>query len=310
MRILVLTWRDLAHSAAGGAEVYTEQVTRRWAAAGHDVTVFASAVAGRPADEMVDGYRVAPRRRLTVYRAGVYEKATASDVIDMVNTVPFRAPVDHRHARHRLLPPDRRGVGTTTPLRSPCSAATCSSALIRAATAPSWWSRSRPLTPWPASGPQHRHPPEGFEPVAVPAVEGVAADRRLVRPARPHKRPRTWSRRPGSHASRSTCSVDHGRWPMLDDLRKDARKVHILGGWTRMTERRMARAHVHVATSAREGWGLVVTRQPHWAPTIAYNTRAQDSTMAARATVPAAAGPRGLLVEALPRLQATPVEPP
>ncbi len=34
MRILVLTWRDLAHSAAGGAEVYTEQVTRRWAAAG------------------------------------------------------------------------------------------------------------------------------------------------------------------------------------------------------------------------------------------------------------------------------------
>jgi len=29
MRILVLTWRDLAHPQAGGAEVYTEQVTRR-----------------------------------------------------------------------------------------------------------------------------------------------------------------------------------------------------------------------------------------------------------------------------------------
>ena len=44
MRILILTWRDLAHSAAGGAEVYTEQVARRWTDAGHEVTLFAATV--------------------------------------------------------------------------------------------------------------------------------------------------------------------------------------------------------------------------------------------------------------------------
>ena len=43
MRILILTWRDLAHPQAGGAEVYTEQVARRWVADGHDVTLFATA---------------------------------------------------------------------------------------------------------------------------------------------------------------------------------------------------------------------------------------------------------------------------
>ena len=97
MRILILTWRDLAHSAAGGAEVYTEQVARRWVDAGHEVTLFAATVPGRPNEETVDGYRVVRRGgRLTVYRAarrwyrengiGQYDV-----VIDMVNTVPFKA---------------------------------------------------------------------------------------------------------------------------------------------------------------------------------------------------------------------------
>ena len=69
MRILFLNWRDLAHPLAGGAEVYTEHVLRRWAAAGHNVTLFAAHVEGRSSDEMVDGYRVVRGGgRLTVYR--------------------------------------------------------------------------------------------------------------------------------------------------------------------------------------------------------------------------------------------------
>ena len=58
MRILILTWRDLANPAAGGAEVYTEQVAKRWAAQGHQITLFAAAVADRPIAEKVDGYTV------------------------------------------------------------------------------------------------------------------------------------------------------------------------------------------------------------------------------------------------------------
>ena len=97
MRILVLTWRDLAHPASGGAEVYTEQVARRWVAAGHEVTLFAAAVEGRPADELVDGYHVVRRgSRFTVYRqARTWYRdhgiGRFDVVVDMVNTVPFLA---------------------------------------------------------------------------------------------------------------------------------------------------------------------------------------------------------------------------
>ena len=44
MRICVLNWRDLAHPSSGGAEVYTEQVLRRWVAQGHEVTLVAAPV--------------------------------------------------------------------------------------------------------------------------------------------------------------------------------------------------------------------------------------------------------------------------
>ena len=61
---------------------------------------------------------------------------------------------------------------------------------------------------------------------------------------------------------------------------------------------RMARAHVHVATSAREGWGLVVSEAAALGtPTIAYNTPGlKDSTLAATGpALPAGAGrPRRL----------------
>ena len=97
MRILFLTWRDLAHPESGGAEVYTEHVARRWAAAGHEVTLFAASVPSRPHEEVVDGYRVVRRGgRLSVYRAARrwYRECGRGQfdlVIDMVNTVPFTA---------------------------------------------------------------------------------------------------------------------------------------------------------------------------------------------------------------------------
>ena len=97
MRILVLNWRDPAHPAAGGAEVYTGQVLRRWAAAGHDVTLFAAEV-GRPAAQR--SRRRLPDRarggRLTVYRQARrwwqrFGRGRFDVVVDETNTVPFMA---------------------------------------------------------------------------------------------------------------------------------------------------------------------------------------------------------------------------
>lgn len=98
MRILFLNWKDLAHPNAGGAEVYTEEVARRWAMWGHDVTLFCAAVPGRPEREDVHGVTVVRRgSRLGVYAAArrfvTTEARGAFDVIiDEVNTRPFLTP--------------------------------------------------------------------------------------------------------------------------------------------------------------------------------------------------------------------------
>ncbi|MCB0980674.1 MAG: glycosyltransferase family 4 protein [Acidimicrobiaceae bacterium] len=95
MRILMTTWRDGTHPAAGGAEVYTEQVVARWAAAGHEVTLLTAAVDGRPADEVLHGVRrIRQGGKLGVYRAARrwYQKEGRGRfdvIIDQVNTRPF-----------------------------------------------------------------------------------------------------------------------------------------------------------------------------------------------------------------------------
>lgn len=112
MKILMCAWRDLAHPRRGGAEVYTHEVLRRWAADGHEVTLRCAAVAGRPRDEHVDGYRVVRGgSRFSVYRdaARWYRSsdATFDLVIDQINTRPFQcgrwgADVPHVALAHQV----------------------------------------------------------------------------------------------------------------------------------------------------------------------------------------------------------------
>ncbi|MGH9068935.1 MAG: glycosyltransferase, partial [Acidimicrobiales bacterium] len=96
--ILIFNWRDLAHPAAGGAEVYTHHMARELVRAGHTVTLFASTVRGRPAIEVVDGIRVVRSGgRHTVYRAArrFYRREAQGKfdlVVDEVNTRPFLCP--------------------------------------------------------------------------------------------------------------------------------------------------------------------------------------------------------------------------
>lgn len=98
MRILVLSWKDTTHPAAGGAEVYTREISRAWAALGHDVTWFCAAVEGQPAEEVRDGVRVLRRGgRFGVFAAarrwyGREGYGRFDIVVDEVNTRPFLAP--------------------------------------------------------------------------------------------------------------------------------------------------------------------------------------------------------------------------
>ncbi|MHB1613705.1 MAG: glycosyltransferase family 4 protein [Actinomycetes bacterium] len=105
MRILVVNWRDLAHPRAGGAEVYTHEITAAWARTGHQVTWFSAAVTGHPEREVIDGVSHVRRGgRFTVYRQArrFYEsegRGRFDLVIDEVNTRPFLTPryVDDAH---------------------------------------------------------------------------------------------------------------------------------------------------------------------------------------------------------------------
>jgi glycosyltransferase involved in cell wall biosynthesis len=98
MRILVLNWKDLAHPAAGGAETFVESVCVELAHRDHEVTLFSPAVEGRPATEEVGGVRIVRAGgRFTVYRAArSYWRTQAPGsfdvVVDSINTRPFLAP--------------------------------------------------------------------------------------------------------------------------------------------------------------------------------------------------------------------------
>jgi len=58
VRALILNWRDIKSPLAGGAEVVTHEIAKRWAEQGHDVTLFASDFPGARKAELVDGVRV------------------------------------------------------------------------------------------------------------------------------------------------------------------------------------------------------------------------------------------------------------
>jgi glycosyltransferase involved in cell wall biosynthesis/O-antigen/teichoic acid export membrane protein len=106
LRILILNWRDIANPDAGGAEVFTHEVAKRWVEQGHDVSLLTSRFAGARGNERIDGVRILRVGRL---RRGTYHllvqrrlsRLSGYDVIlDEINTLPFLTPLWQDH-----LPP-------------------------------------------------------------------------------------------------------------------------------------------------------------------------------------------------------------
>jgi glycosyltransferase involved in cell wall biosynthesis len=101
---LILNWRDVRHPRAGGAEVLTHEHARRLVERGHEVTLFASAVAGASAAETIDGVDVVRRGSAVTtrlhavhwYRAQRRASPPFDVVVEQVNTLPYLA---ERYAR-------------------------------------------------------------------------------------------------------------------------------------------------------------------------------------------------------------------
>ena len=277
MRICIFNWRDEENPAAGGAEVYTHEVAAHWVSNGHTVTIVAAGFKGaaklttRPDGVVVE--RVG--NKYTVYnKARAWWAATGHTrgfdvVIDEVNTRPFLA--------HQWV----KGVPVVAFAHQVCREvwwyqAPLPGALVGRFIFEPWWlsrlSKQPTVTVSLSSKvslerygvtdvrviPEGGNMPSAQTDVVsnVPTVVFVG---RLVGAKRP------------SHAIRA---FEHARvlvpkaqmWvigsgPKLARLTKNAPPGVFMLGRVSLEERnsRVAQATALVATSVREGWGLVVS---------------------------------------------------
>jgi glycosyltransferase involved in cell wall biosynthesis len=288
VRILILNWKDLAHPAAGGAEVFTEEVARVLVGRGHEVTLHAAAVEGRPARELVEGVEVVRAGgRFGVYRAARrfwagQPRGRYDVVVDEINTRPFLAPrwagdtpvvaLIHQLAREiwsyetpfpvallgrYVLEPwwlrTYRGVPALTVSRSSAES------LER-------YHGWRDVTVVPEGSSSHPLPEVAKE--TEPTVVFLG---RLVAMKRPEDAVEAFRILADRFPSARLWLVGEG--PLARSLRRDAPPgVELLGRVDRdELLRRLAAAHVLVATSVREGWGLNVSEAAACGtPTIGY----------------------------------------
>lgn len=95
MRILWLSWKDIRHPLAGGAEVVTDEILTRLAKEGHDVTLLTATYRRATPEDSINGYKVVRRGgRLTVYsQARLYIRQNLGEqpdlLIEEINTIPF-----------------------------------------------------------------------------------------------------------------------------------------------------------------------------------------------------------------------------
>lgn len=112
LKILLFNWRCWLNPEMGGAEVFTREVLRRWAAKGHNVTLFTSKFHGCKEEEFIDGVQIVRRGgRFSVYwkAKSFYRNRARKEgfdvVIDEINTRPFFTPsfVDNREQIYALI---------------------------------------------------------------------------------------------------------------------------------------------------------------------------------------------------------------
>jgi glycosyltransferase involved in cell wall biosynthesis len=277
MRILALAWKDLDHPAAGGSEVYVHEVARSLVAEAHEVTLFCAQAPGSAPSGWADGVRIIRRGgRLGVYREArrYYQHEARGQfdvVIDVVNTRPFLSPrYVHDVPVVALVHQVCREVWfyeLSLPL----------AAFGRFVLEPAWL-RGYALVPTLTDSASSAASLNGYGLADVSVVPmGSSRMATGVPPPREH-RPTliflgrlTGSKRP-DHALEAFRLVSQsqpdaqlwvvGTGPLEAALRQKAsgQDVRFFGQVDAETKNDLlARAHVLISTSVREGWGLAVS---------------------------------------------------
>lgn len=103
MNILVLSWRDIKNPRSGGAEVLTHEIAKRWEKLGHKVTLFSSIFPNSKKEEVVDGVKFVRRGHsdarflfscvhFLAYRFYRKNPGKFDVVVDEVHGLPFFTP--------------------------------------------------------------------------------------------------------------------------------------------------------------------------------------------------------------------------
>jgi glycosyltransferase involved in cell wall biosynthesis len=110
MNILVFSWRDPKHPLAGGAEQVMHEHMQGWLAAGHFVTLFSSRFSGSKKSENLDGVEIMRygNQLGTVFVAGffwyLFGKHPKYDfVVDQFHGMPFFTPLYVRRPKLAIL---------------------------------------------------------------------------------------------------------------------------------------------------------------------------------------------------------------
>lgn len=110
MKYLWLSWKDVGHPKAGGAEVVLDELSRRLVADGHEVTILTAMYPGGSAFETVGGVtyiRIGRNRYTHPLRALLYYlrrlRGQFDVVIEVVNTAPYLSVLFGRSAKRLLL---------------------------------------------------------------------------------------------------------------------------------------------------------------------------------------------------------------
>ncbi len=127
MRILVLSWRDLRHPSAGGAEYVMHEHMKGWVKAGHSVTHFSSYLKGKPREEEIDGVRIVRRgyQYIGVQAAAflyyLKNRKSYDFLVDEFHGIPFFTPLFSRKPKIAVIHETARNVWFMNPLPFPIS---------------------------------------------------------------------------------------------------------------------------------------------------------------------------------------------
>jgi len=280
LRILFLSWRDPQNPKAGGAELFTHEVARRMVAKGDTVEWFTAMFPGAAAEDNLAGVHVVRAgRQWSVHVAAMrrykgHLRGSFDAVIDEVNTIPFFTPVWADIPRLLLIFQLAREVWWhESPFPMNAIGYAAEPLYLRA------YRKTPALTISASTETDLRRLgfvspikvlPIGLEAMVVPIVQKAADTTfiyvgRMAPSKRVHDIIRAFAeyRRPGREAR--LWLVGDGPEPYLRALRALAAQlglgasVEFLGRLPADAKhKRMARAHVILMASVREGWGLSI----------------------------------------------------